>query len=259
MPSVSKKQARFMAAAAHNPLFAKKAGIKPAVAKEFNQADTRGGALKKALGGMVRRPIRAGMSNPRQSLQASPLSQIDQTMAGTGEALRGTISRIASGKGSRRPVGKAEGGKISVGLNALRVLAKKFEEALDMQDSDTAGMIARKMEQIQPGSSKEVMDSRASVADDQKARNLKLSTFAKGGKVKKKAMGGVVDEADDSEEEEAPAPAPKKKAKGPDPTAIGNRVIAFAKKEGCSVEDLLSRMESSYEDDETTGEDDEEE
>jgi hypothetical protein len=29
-----------MAAAAHSPAFAKKAGIKPAVAKEFNAADT---------------------------------------------------------------------------------------------------------------------------------------------------------------------------------------------------------------------------
>ena len=39
MPSTSKKQARFMAAAAHNPAFAKKAGIPVSVAKEFNQAD----------------------------------------------------------------------------------------------------------------------------------------------------------------------------------------------------------------------------
>lgn len=39
MPSVSKKQARFMAAAAHNSSFAKKAGISQSVAKEFNAAD----------------------------------------------------------------------------------------------------------------------------------------------------------------------------------------------------------------------------
>lgn len=39
MPSTSKKQAKFMAAAAHNPEFAKKAGISTSVAKEFNQAD----------------------------------------------------------------------------------------------------------------------------------------------------------------------------------------------------------------------------
>ena len=42
MPSKSKKQARTMAAAAHNPKFAKKIGIPTKVAKEFNQADVKG-------------------------------------------------------------------------------------------------------------------------------------------------------------------------------------------------------------------------
>jgi len=41
MPSTSDKQKRFMAAAAHNPEFAKKAGISQDVAKEFNAADTK--------------------------------------------------------------------------------------------------------------------------------------------------------------------------------------------------------------------------
>ena len=53
MPSTSKKQARFMAAAAHNPAFAKKAGIPVSVAKEFNQADKgkkfrEGGEMKES-------------------------------------------------------------------------------------------------------------------------------------------------------------------------------------------------------------------
>jgi hypothetical protein len=39
MPSTSKKQRNFMAAAAHNPAFAKKVGISQKVAKEFNAAD----------------------------------------------------------------------------------------------------------------------------------------------------------------------------------------------------------------------------
>lgn len=39
MPSVSEKQKRTMAAAAHNPKFAKKVGIPVKVAKEFNAAD----------------------------------------------------------------------------------------------------------------------------------------------------------------------------------------------------------------------------
>lgn len=39
MPSKSDKQARTMAAAAHDPKFAKKVGIPQKVAKEFNAAD----------------------------------------------------------------------------------------------------------------------------------------------------------------------------------------------------------------------------
>lgn len=40
MPSKSKAQKKLMAAAAHNPEFAKKVGIPQSVAKEFNAADT---------------------------------------------------------------------------------------------------------------------------------------------------------------------------------------------------------------------------
>lgn len=39
MPSKSPQQARFMAAATHNPQFAKRVGIPVKVAQEFNQAD----------------------------------------------------------------------------------------------------------------------------------------------------------------------------------------------------------------------------
>jgi len=39
MPSKTPKQKRTMAAAAHDPKFAKKLGIPTSVAKEFNQAD----------------------------------------------------------------------------------------------------------------------------------------------------------------------------------------------------------------------------
>ena len=39
MPSKSKAQERTMAAAAHNPKFAKEAGIPVSVAKDYNEAD----------------------------------------------------------------------------------------------------------------------------------------------------------------------------------------------------------------------------
>jgi len=49
MPSKSTAQARLMAASAHNPAFAKKVGVPPAVAKDFNQADKGGSLLHKAM------------------------------------------------------------------------------------------------------------------------------------------------------------------------------------------------------------------
>ena len=47
MPSKSVKQARLMAAAAHDPAFAKRVGVPVSVAKEFNQADAKTGILRK--------------------------------------------------------------------------------------------------------------------------------------------------------------------------------------------------------------------
>ena len=47
MPSKSGPQARLMAAAAHNPKFAKKVGVPQAVAKEFNKADAKTGILRR--------------------------------------------------------------------------------------------------------------------------------------------------------------------------------------------------------------------
>ena len=43
MPSKTKKQARLMQAAAHNPAFARKVGVPVKVAKEFAAADKKKG------------------------------------------------------------------------------------------------------------------------------------------------------------------------------------------------------------------------
>jgi len=48
MPSHSPAQARMMAAAAHDPKFAKKVGVPVKVAKEYNQAD-KGKRLAEAM------------------------------------------------------------------------------------------------------------------------------------------------------------------------------------------------------------------
>lgn len=54
MPSETAKQARTMAAAAHDPKFAKRMGIPQTVAREFNQAD-KGKKLAEAMKRMPKR------------------------------------------------------------------------------------------------------------------------------------------------------------------------------------------------------------
>ena len=54
MPSTSPAQARMMAAAAHDPKFAKKVGVPVSVAKDFNQAD-KGKRLAEAMKRMPNR------------------------------------------------------------------------------------------------------------------------------------------------------------------------------------------------------------
>jgi len=61
MPSSTPKQKRTMAAAAHDPVFAKKVGFPQKVARDFNRADTRGYAKGGVVSGV---PHYAKMPRP---------------------------------------------------------------------------------------------------------------------------------------------------------------------------------------------------
>src|SRR5215467_13597280 len=62
VPSETKKQARTMAAAAHNPAFAKKVGIPQGVAEEFNEADTGSKLLSSAMKEEFNEPVQRARS-----------------------------------------------------------------------------------------------------------------------------------------------------------------------------------------------------
>lgn len=137
MPSVSKKQRNFMAAAAHNPKFAKKAGIPQSVAKEFNQADKgkkfgKGGDvanLKKLFKGKESygeelkegKAIKSGKISPEQYAKGEEMEKKmkkgGKCMASGGdvagnERLAADMVKKArsSGTASPAPVMKAKGG-----------------------------------------------------------------------------------------------------------------------------------------------------
>lgn len=66
MPSTSKKQHNLMAAAAHNPAFAKKVGVPTSVAKEFNAADK---GKKFAKGGTMAKKMFGGKETPAEEMK----------------------------------------------------------------------------------------------------------------------------------------------------------------------------------------------
>jgi ribosome assembly protein YihI (activator of Der GTPase) len=59
MPSHSPAQARMMAAAAHDPKFAKKVGVPVSVAKDYNEAD-KGKRLAEAMKLMAKKKNEGG-------------------------------------------------------------------------------------------------------------------------------------------------------------------------------------------------------
>ena len=86
MPSTSKKQRNFMAAAAHNPAFAKKVGVPVSVAKEFNKAD-KGKKFKE--GGMALFKGKETPAEERKEAKAVKSGKLTPAQYAKGEAKEG--------------------------------------------------------------------------------------------------------------------------------------------------------------------------
>lgn len=143
MPSVSKKQAKLMAAVAHNPKFAKKVGIPQKVGRDFNNADQRkkkfgmGGYNR---GGVAQDPLGRADSLLRSS--TAPLMQMRSYYAEGGKAsgiksavlsLKEAISRL--GQGDHRSAIQAleqsdlkDHPQVKKTLNALKLLDEVEED-----------------------------------------------------------------------------------------------------------------------------------
>jgi len=118
--STSEKQARTMAAAAHDPKFAKKVGIKTSVAKEFNKADKGTKRLSNAMkkedvtdeGGPASRSL-CRSKKPDSALGASNLAScVSQGLrahkSGRADYVNGKQIRV----GGKKIKGKAHGGPL---------------------------------------------------------------------------------------------------------------------------------------------------
>lgn len=106
MPSVSKKQHKFMAAVAKNPAFAKKVGVPRSVGEEFLTADkgktfSKGGDMKK----MVKKMSDGGMPMVTKDGQRVPAFAAD----GKGKMAKGGMTKHEDIKLDKKIVKKAVG------------------------------------------------------------------------------------------------------------------------------------------------------
>jgi hypothetical protein len=95
MPSSTAKQAKFMAAVAHNPAFAKKAGVPQSVGRDFNEADKgrkfAGGGDMKESKQMMKKEVNF------MKKKGAPKSMIKHEMAEAGMKKGGKAKGYAAG------------------------------------------------------------------------------------------------------------------------------------------------------------------
>ncbi len=154
-----------------------------------NSAATNAGrGTRGALGRVMSQVAAQGQKNPRQPVKGnhmmrnagpikSAVTAADQSITDTGTGLQKLVGKIASrGRVAAAKGGKikkyAEGGKVGTAMSALRMLAKKYQEAIDSGDT----MLARRL--------KKQLDSAGVQTEDTRVGEEKAKTFAKGGRVK---------------------------------------------------------------------------
>ena len=107
MPAVSKKQERFMQAVAHNPAFAKKAGVPQSVGKEFT----------KSGGGMAESKTMVKKEVSFMKKKGAPKSMIKHEMGEMAGMKKGGMKKMASG-------GMTSMGKVKTGSSRDGVAVK---------------------------------------------------------------------------------------------------------------------------------------
>lgn len=122
MPSKNFRQARLMAGAAHDPVFARKVGVSPRVAKEYNKADDRSGFLSSAMrtkmaeGGKVEKPKEEPPEPPRQRDPNSAKDAYEQQWDKFRTPKK--LFRSDTDIPNNRPQTKAKGGTVNTGALA---------------------------------------------------------------------------------------------------------------------------------------------
>ena len=109
MPSVSKKQHNFMEAVAHNPAFAKKAGVPMSVGQDFSSAD-KGRKFSKG-GDMAKSDMKEDMAMDKKQDVAMIKKAFKQHDMQEHKGGKGTKLKLSSGGYTRAADGIAQRGK----------------------------------------------------------------------------------------------------------------------------------------------------
>jgi hypothetical protein len=109
MPSTSKKQHNFMEAVAHNPAFAKKAGVPMSVGKDFSSAD-KGRKFSKG-GTMAKSDMKEDMAMDKKQDVAMIKKAFKQHDSQEHKGGKGTSLKLASGGYTKAADGCAQRGK----------------------------------------------------------------------------------------------------------------------------------------------------
>jgi len=112
MPSKSKAQRNLMAAAAHNPAFAKKVGVPVSVAKEFNKADK---GKKFGSGGMAKKEMHAEKGEMKADVKQDK-AMIKKAVGMHDKQLHG---------GKKTNLSKLKSGGLAAGHKSANGIAKK--------------------------------------------------------------------------------------------------------------------------------------
>lgn len=144
--STSEKQARTMAAAAHNPEFAKKVGIKTSVAKEFNQKDKGTALLSNAMKGKTKKVKEAGEAGWGRTgmtgVGLQPIDELSTELLGRYKKAAGADAKAADAAGDFE-----RGNKRFKGINKATIKqfdndAKKHKELAESRTDYTAEEMA---------------------------------------------------------------------------------------------------------------------
>ena len=149
MPAVSKKQERFMQAVAHNPAFAKKAGVPQSVGKEFTKS---GGSMvkakktvkKMAMGGSTRTSNRLyGAPQPRSATDRESPVEAQKRASAFADKAKAAQQKMQDMRGGMFGGPKASGSPTARKDNSTTVNTTNFKQTSTGKAFKTGGRVKK--------------------------------------------------------------------------------------------------------------------